>query len=153
MPEIVRPAPDYRVELPDQDLLRRRFVFPNDAAYFARHSRQRVFRRCDQEFAVIGTDIESEEIEPFRYVRDLRFLGRQREAAFREERRHLCLRLFQHFLRLAGDHEVVGVPDQVHFGTGFSARKASGEFDPPARPAQCSPASARPRRLAASPLP
>src|SRR5437660_10906587 len=99
MPVVIRPTPNDRIEPTDQVLLSRRFIPPDDAAHTAPNSILRVFRRHDEELAVIRAYIESEEVKPFRYMRDLRFLRRQREPAFRKERLHLALRLFQRFSR------------------------------------------------------
>lgn len=64
-----------------------------------------VFRRFDQEFPIISANVEAKEIEAFRYLYDLRFLGGKGEAAFREKRLHLDFHLFQHFTSRTGDHE------------------------------------------------
>ena len=60
----------------------------------------------------VATHILAEEVEPFLDVRDLRLLRREFQSTLAQEaldqRLHL---IFQQFFRLAGDDEVVCVPD------------------------------------------
>lgn len=72
MPMIVNPTSDYRVELPDQSLLRCSALFADDCTCFG-EERLRVFLgRPDQQFAAELADVLPEEVEAVVDVRDRR---------------------------------------------------------------------------------
>jgi hypothetical protein len=75
MTVIVCPTPDHRIEQPYQVLLLRSAILMNHITYLFQKSMHVFLGGCNQEFAVIFTQVLPQEVEPLVDMRDAGFLG------------------------------------------------------------------------------
>ena len=108
MTVIICPAPDDRVEHLYQELLFHRSVPANHRPDFLQESVHVFLGRFYQKFAVILSDVHSEEVEPLLNVRDAGFLWRELQAPVAQKLLDQWLDfIFQQFLGRAGNDEVI----------------------------------------------
>jgi len=107
-----RPAAQHAVEVCDQLPCWIRLRLPDDFPNLLKERMDVLLGRLDQQLAVIPANVLTKGVEALIHMRDDGLLRREFQSTLAQEaldqRLHL---IFQQFFRLAGDDEVVCVPD------------------------------------------
>ena len=118
VPVKVRPAANDRIERLNQPFLRFGPGFLHDVPGLAQKRFDAFGGRLRQELVPILPDAVTEEREPFPNVHDTRLLGSYLETALPQEcKNHGQDLILQLLSRVAGDDPVVGVANEMHFGS------------------------------------
>jgi hypothetical protein len=114
---VVGPATNDGVQQANQQGLADRFVRVDDSPDFLQERVRVLLRWFHEWFAIVATEVLSEEVEAFVDVREACLVGGERQPSFFQERfdqgTHF---IFQQLLRVAGDDEVVRISDEVDLG-------------------------------------
>ncbi len=116
VPVIVGPAPDEGVELPDQIGGRSLGIGLDECAGFFQDGVYTLARGLHQDFAVVRTDLLSEELKAVRDVRDPGLLLREFQPSFAQKLLDERFDFgFEQLLGAARNHEVIRKSRQIHF--------------------------------------
>ena len=114
---IVGPATNDGVQQANQRCLADGLVRIDDSSDFLQERMRVLLRRFHQRLPIVFAEVLSEEVEPLVDMGEVSLVGGERQPSLLQELLHQGTNFtFQQLFRVAGDDEVVRIPDQVDLG-------------------------------------